>query len=73
MRKWNEDQTVERKPGSGRPRKATLQIVQDAVELFEAHPRTSLEEAYEQLSSNSSNPLRDITTSSQLNVNLYIR
>ena len=32
----------------------TQQIVQDAVEPFEAHPATLLEEAYEQLSSTNS-------------------
>ena len=70
VRNWKEKKTVERKPGSGRPRKATQQIVQDAIELFEAHPRKTLQEAHEELSKKS-NPLDDITTSSRLNISAH--
>ena len=42
VRKWEEHQTVERKSGSGRPRKVTPQTVQDAVELFEQYSRSDV-------------------------------
>lgn len=41
VRVWKKRHTIARKPGSGRPPKVTPQKVQEAVELFEAHPRKS--------------------------------